>query len=45
MFEKYSSTKFHGIPSIGTRKDRLDETNSRFSQIDATNKEQLFVHF
>ena len=45
MFEKYSSTNFHEIPSIGTRTDRLDETNSRFSQIDATNKEPFYVQF
>jgi len=32
-------------PCIEGRTDRRDETNSRFSQIDATNKEPFYVHF
>jgi len=41
MFEKYSSTKFHKIPSMRTdgRTDRHDEADSTFSQFDAPNKE------
>jgi hypothetical protein len=40
MFEKYSSTNFREIPSVPT--DRHDEANSRFSQLDAPNKEPFF---
>ena len=32
-------------PCVQERTDRRDETNSRFSQIDATNKEPFFVIF
>jgi hypothetical protein len=47
MFEKYSSTKFHEIPSMRTdgQTDRNDEANSRFSQFDAPNKEPFLSIF
>jgi hypothetical protein len=47
MFEKYSSIKFHEIPSMRTDRqtDRHDETNSRFSQFDTPNKEPFLSIF
>ena len=47
MFEKYSSTKFHEIPSMCTDRqtDRHDEAYNCFSQFDALRRNHIFVNF